>query len=202
VGRLAVDTRRSGAPIARTRRHAVSRNAGSATRLKRSTNRRSGSSVAHWCSLVCIRSTRASASDGVGHGAPVFTGDLLPRIHQHCEIAVRLRPVAGFPDLRLLRGLRPIRGPSADDGPARVRPTMSRERAAFGWFPRSPHDRLTGWCPAFPLQPSPPIRRRLSRWPPAGLGISPDRSQLPATPTIDQLLPGPDPPGFEPVFLA
>src|SRR5450756_2203967 len=147
--------------LLRTRRHATRRNAGSATRLKRSTNRRFGSSVAHRCSLACIRSTRASASDGVGHGASAFTGDLLPCSHQPCEIAALLRPVTGFPGLRLLRGLRPIRKPTADGGPARQRPPWPLGRAAFGW------------CPAFPLQPWPRIRRRLSPWPPDGRALRP-----------------------------
>ena len=66
-----------------------------------------GSSVAHWCSLVWIPSTRASASSTVGHGAPVFTGDLLAFQSHRCGLAAPLRHVAGFPGLGLLRGLRP-----------------------------------------------------------------------------------------------
>lgn len=188
--------------LPRTRRHATSRNAGSATRLKRSTNRRPGSSVAHRCSLVCIRSTRVSASDGVGHSAPVFTGDLLPHIHQRCEIAVRLRHVAGFPDLRLLRGLRPSPKLSADHRPARMRSTTSHERAASGWFPRSPHDRSTGVVPSFSPAAFATDTPQAFSVASGRTGIRSDRSQSPATPTIDQLLPGPDPPGFEPVSPA
>ena len=33
--------------------------------------------MAHLCSLRWIPSTRTSATSGVGHDAPVFTGDLL-----------------------------------------------------------------------------------------------------------------------------
>ena len=52
-------------------------------------------------------STRASASSASGHGAPVFTGDLLAFQSLRCGLAALLRHVAGFPDLGLLRGLRP-----------------------------------------------------------------------------------------------
>ena len=48
--------------LPRTRLHATTRNAGSYTRLARSSKRRPGSAVAHWCSFVCIASTRSSAS--------------------------------------------------------------------------------------------------------------------------------------------
>src|SRR4051812_6381928 len=54
-------------------------------RLYRSSNRRSGSSVAHRCSLVWIPSTLASASLGENDGALVFTGDLLAFQLQDCE---------------------------------------------------------------------------------------------------------------------
>ncbi len=45
----------------RTRSHATRRNAGSVTRLNRSSNLRPGSAQAHWYSLVWIFSTRRSA---------------------------------------------------------------------------------------------------------------------------------------------
>src|ERR687892_1469249 len=57
-----------------------------------------------------------------GHGAPVFTGDLLTFRSRNCELAVPLRHVRGFPTLGLLRGLRPVVGPSADGVPCRYRP--------------------------------------------------------------------------------
>ncbi len=90
---------------------------------------------------------------GSGHGASVFTGDLLACQSRHCGLAVPLRHVAGFPDLGLLRGLRPTLGPTADDEPARLRPGWSAGRAPPRWFPRSPLTGRRGWCPAFPLQP-------------------------------------------------
>ena len=105
--------------LPRTRSHATTRNAGSSTRLNRSSNRRSGSSLAHRCSLVWISSTRARPHTRSGHGAPVFTSDLLPFQLARCELAGPLRHVAGFPGLGLLRGLRPTPTASADDGPAR-----------------------------------------------------------------------------------
>jgi hypothetical protein len=106
--------------FARTRSHATSSVHGWWTRLYRSSNRRSGASVAHWCSLACIRSTHTRAASSVGAGASVFTDDLLPLQHVGCALAGSLRPVVGFPDLRLLRTLRPILANTADDAPARL----------------------------------------------------------------------------------
>ena len=54
--------------LPRTRSHATTRNAGSCTRLNRSSNRRPGSSTAHWCSLVCILVPARSAASRSGHG--------------------------------------------------------------------------------------------------------------------------------------
>jgi hypothetical protein len=141
--------------LPRTRCHATSSNAGSQTRLNRSSNRRSGSPVAHWCSLVWIPSTRACASsnEGVGCGAPVFTGDLLACQSHGCELTAPLPHVAGSPDRRVLRGLRHAPTPSADGGPARRRAGRTAGRAASGRFPRSLCAGRQGWCPAFPRQP-------------------------------------------------
>src|SRR5919109_792985 len=57
VGRLAIHPAERAPLLPRTRRHPTSRNAGSATRLNRSSNRRPCSLVAQWCSLVWIPST-------------------------------------------------------------------------------------------------------------------------------------------------
>lgn len=137
----------------RTRSHATIRKAGSATRLNRSSNRRSPSSVDHWCSLVWIPSTRVRASSRVGHGAPVFTDVLLAFHHNNCELAGSLRHVDGFPAPGLLRTLRPAAASSADGEPARRRPGWTEGRATPQRFPRSLH---AGWQdrrPALPLQP-------------------------------------------------
>ena len=69
--------------LPRTRRHATMRNAGSYTRLYRSSKQRPGSALAHWCSFVCITRTRRSASTGSGHGAPIFTSDLRDQHFRH-----------------------------------------------------------------------------------------------------------------------
>src|SRR5215216_898839 len=154
--------------LPRTRCHATSKNAGSQTRLNRSSNRRCGSPVAHWCSLVWIPSTRACASsrESVGGGAPVFTGDLLACQSHGCELAVPLPPVTGSPGRRVLRGLRHARMPSADGGPARRRAGRTAGRAAPGRFPRSlcagrqggaqlfPGSLATGTPQAFPVASS------------------------------------------------
>jgi hypothetical protein len=114
--------------------------------------------VAHWCSLVWIPSTRACASsnesrEGVGCGAPVFTGDLLACQSHGCELAVPLPQVAGSPGRRVLRRLRHAQMPSAGGGPARRRAGRTAGRAAPGRFPRSLCAGRQGWCPAFPRQP-------------------------------------------------
>jgi len=51
----------------------------------------------------------------------VFTGVLPAFQSVHCSLATLLRHVVGFPDRRLLRGLRPNLDPSADGGPSQER---------------------------------------------------------------------------------
>jgi hypothetical protein len=66
--------------------------------------------------------------DLAGHSAPAFTGDLLAFQSRNCELAVPLRHVRGSPTLGLLRGLRPVVGPSADGVPCRHRPCRPARR--------------------------------------------------------------------------
>ena len=150
--------------LPRTRRHATVRNAGSYTRLNTSSKRRPGSTFAQWCSFVCIASTRASASSRLGHGAPVFTGDLLGQCFG-CVHAGPLRHVAGFPDRGLLRVLRPIPPASTGDGPSHP-PSSDDGEGPTGWFPRSLANRSTGSAPSYAPAASPRLRRRPSPWPP------------------------------------
>ncbi len=65
--------------------------------------------TAQRCSFRCILRTRSHATSGSGHGAPVFTSGLHSMIGD-CEHAGPLRHVTGFPDLGLLRILRPPHG--------------------------------------------------------------------------------------------
>jgi hypothetical protein len=108
--------------------------------------------VAHWCSLVCIRSTRASASTSVGHGAPMFTGDLLPCQPGRCQTAAALPHATGSPGLGVLRRLRHAPASSVDDEPARPPPGRWMTRARPTRFPRSPRHGLRARCPALPLR--------------------------------------------------
>ena len=124
----------------------------------------------------------------------MFTGDLLAFQSTCCGFAALLRHVVGFPDLGLLRGLRPISGSSVDDGPARHRPGWAAGRATPRWFPRSPCTGRRGRCPALLRQPRhgyaadlrrglpTDIRNRLRSRPPTGGGRA--------------LLTGPHPPGW------
>ena len=110
--------------------------------------------------------------------ASVFTGDLLTFQSRRCDLAVPLRHVAGFPGLGLLRGLRPIPEPSADDVPSRRRPGWPAGEGSPGWFPRSPppFDRIgaqlfpcslaTATPQAFPVASPPAHRTDLRSRPP------------------------------------
>src|SRR5207253_1054006 len=115
-------------------------------------------SVAHWCSLIWIRSTRTSANSASGPGTPVFTGDLLPRQFLHCELAAALGPVDGFPILRggaslprLLRRLRHAPTPPVEHEPAHHRPGWPAGGTSSGRFPRSPRTDRRVSCPTLPL---------------------------------------------------
>src|SRR5262249_43303303 len=135
--------------LVRTRSHATSKNAGSVTRLNRSSNRRLASPVAQRCSFVWIPSTRPFASTRLRLSAPVFTGGLLTFQSTHCELAAALGHVIGFPDLGLLRRLRPAPMPSTDDEPSRRRPGWPVARGAPARFPRSPQIPSTGSAPSY-----------------------------------------------------
>ena len=152
-------------------------------------------------------STRAPACSAVGHGASVFTGVLLACQLPGCGLAAALRHappllgrVAGSPDLGLLRRLRPVLRPTADGGPARHRPGRPAGRAVPGRFPRSPSTGRRGRCPAIPRQP----RHGYAADLPRGL-LAGHLNRRPSRPLTllegRALLPGPDPPDFEPVSL-
>jgi DnaB helicase-like protein len=176
----------------RTRSHATTRKLGSVTRPNRSSNRRSPSSTAQRCSLVWIPSTLGHASRALGHGAPIFTGDLLAFQSCHCEPAAALRHVPGFPRLGLIRRLRPAPTLPADDVPAH--PTTRRD--ASDRFPRSPQNRLTGSVPSFAPAA---IHEYAADLPHSHPGWD-NRSRRPDSRPIGRQvmpLPSPDPPGFE-----
>ncbi len=178
-----------------TRSHATVRNAGSATRLNRSSNRRPSSSVDHWCSLVWIPSTRTRASSRLGHETPVFTSGLLAFHSIDCGPAGPLRHVDGFPALGLLRALRPLAGPSAHGEPARRPAGRWPGRTTRQGFPRSLCAGRQDRRPALPLQPRHHRTRSTAEMasPPTsivGFGVAGH-----VRPGQRALLPGPDPPG-------
>ena len=129
-------------------------------------NRRSGSSVAHWCSLVWILSTRGSASSRSGHGSSVFTGDLLalpvPSLRTRwppspCGRLSRPRTTTGPPPhpgaISRRRACPPPAWLAGGEGGSEMVPTFTT-------------DRSTGSVPSFSPAASPRVRRRLSSWPP------------------------------------
>ena len=77
-----------------------------------------------------------------------------------------LRHVTGFPDLGLLRVLRPIPPASAGNGPSRRSAECRPVREPAGWFPRSVSNRSTGSAPNYAPATSPRLRRRPTPWPP------------------------------------
>jgi hypothetical protein len=67
------------------------------------------------------------------------------------ESAVPLRPVTGFPGLRLLRALRPAVRPSAGDAPSRTpRAWKEHETGTGQQFPRSLRTDRPARCPSMP----------------------------------------------------
>ena len=159
----------------RTRSHATNRNAGSVTRLNRSSNRRSGSSLAQRCSLVWISSTRClgpQQADRSGHS--VFTGVSpgIPALRlltcwppSPCDRLSRPRTTTAPPP-------RPV--PSADDVPARPPRWLHGGEGDTGRFPRSPRCRSTrSRRPALPLRHRHGYAADLHRGLPAGRHIAP-----------------------------
>jgi hypothetical protein len=124
----------------------------------------------------------------------VFTGDLLAFHSICCGFAALLGHVVGFPDRRLLRGLRPNSGSSVDDGPARRRPGWAAGRAIPSWFPRSPCTGRRGRCPALLRQPRHGYAAAFPRGLPTDI-----RNRLRSRPPRSDgraLLTGPYPPGW------
>ena len=162
-------------------------------RIRLSTNprgRRRVSSVG----AACVGSPVPSPRRARWLSASVFTGDLLAFQSTHCRFAAPLRHVAGFPDLGLLRGLRPIPGSSVDDGPARHHPGWVAGRATPRWFPRSPCTGRRGRRPALLLQPRHGYAAGLPRGLPTGV-----RNRLRSRPPTRggrALLTGPHPPDW------
>ncbi len=180
--------------LPRNRSHATSRNAGSATRLNRSSNRRRQSSRARQCSLVWILSTLRSAPSKAESRSSVFTGDgLLTFQYVDCRLAGLLRRVRASRALGLLRDLRPARRPSVGNGPARHRTGCPAERATAGGSHVHHGIDRRGRCPPLPRQPRHTCAADIRH----GLPTGPTQpaSELNATRTSDDhtLQPGPYP---------
>ena len=167
---------------------------GSATRLNRSSNRRSGSPVAHWCSLAWISSTLASASSSVGQGASVFTVDLLAF---HFPLLICCLP---SPCSRLSQPRTTTRPPPRPGAISRRRACPSAARLGGGeggvkMVPVFTTHRLTGLAPSSSPAASLRLRRRLSPGPP-GRPKYRRRSRPSQLRNRRALRPGPYPPGW------
>ena len=171
-----------------------------ALRTGRATSTASGSPCVH--ARCCLPNGAASFASHVPAAqpqrgratAPVFTSDLRDQ-HVCCEHTGPLRHVTGFPDLGLLRVLRPTPPVSAGNKPSRRPAGCWPVREPGGWFPRSLSNRSTGSASSYAPATSPRLRRRHSPWPP-------DRRHRPAKefPTqhccaSTRCCAAPDPPG-------
>ena len=144
--------------------------------------------TAQRCSLVCISRTRTC---GARPFTPASSGIAVP----FCQSpAAALRHVAGFPDLGLLRRLRPVPARSADGGPSPAIRVGGAARGRTGTVPVFTDRRLTKEEPGCTPAASPRLRRRLSPWPPGPAVVS---SPEVAHPRVRQArtAPSPDPPG-------
>ena len=108
------------------------------------------------------------------------------------------RPVNGSPALGLLRGLRPATTPSADDELSLGRTTRMAAGSMMA-VPMFTVNRLTGSASSCAPAASPRVRRRLSSRPPRQTWLLSDGVASRMNDGGRALLPGPDPPDFEPV---
>ena len=139
---------------------------GASWRTNKSSNRRSGSSIAHdaaWSGSAVPLTRPARRS---GHSTSVFTGasSTLPV----SSLRTRCRPSPGG---RLSRPRTTTTAPPHPWplGRRRANPPatwLARRRDGQGWFPRSLLHRSTGEVPNFAPAASPRLRRRPSSWPP------------------------------------
>ncbi len=191
--------------LPRTRSHATMRKAGSATRLNRSSNRRSGSSVAHWCSLVWISSTRTSASIEVrprrvgvhrrppGIPAPAAANSLGP-----------FAMCTAFPCSDYYGPSAPSRGHQPTVGLPADQPWLAAGKGDPETVPTFTMYRSTGSVPSSSPAASPRLRRRPSPWPPhrphvSGFGVASPcdgSTRTAARPTSTRLEPVPRLRGF------
>ena len=186
-----------------TRSQATTRVARSQTKLNTSSNRRSGSLLAHRCSFNWCSSTRRDASPKVGHdGAPLFNGDLLTTTLA-ADHAAALPHARGSPTPGVLRRLRhdpmPSAGVAPAPGPGRLPVPVGRHRAAshVHWHPfrrgsapsytpvASPRAAHRSLGPGLPPPKSHRRRKRAGQNPrPAQHHTRPIR-QIPRPPTTD-----------------
>ena len=196
VGRLAVDPRRARAPVAPHPAPCNLQDAGSSTRLKRSTNRRFRS----W--LPTGAAWPASAVPGVRlsgrrPGAPVFTGDLLPCSHHPARSLSAFALWPAFPASDYCADSAPL--------PSHQRTTRLPSATASHWGGRLDGSHVHhipidgGGAQLFPCRLA--VGTPQSFPVASGKGYLADRSHHRYS-TMRTAAASPDPPGFEPVVLA
>ena len=139
----------------RTRFHATTRKAGSATRLNRSSKRRSASAAAQRCNLVWIFSTRCSAKIGWRTKASIFTGASSDIPVSFLAHSLPPFPMwSALPTSEYYGGSVPSRPVRSTTDPARTRPGwLPGLGAGPRRFPCSPATDRRGRCPTRPRRP-------------------------------------------------
>ena len=140
-----------------TRSHAIVRNAGSQTRLYKSSNRRSRSVTAQQCSLVCILRTAKNARASLGHPAAlVFTDASSDITVPSCFLSLPPFPMRpALPASEYYDGS----APPTPFGRQRTYPHQGNEARVVPTFTAV---RLTGEVPGFAPAASSWLRRRPS----------------------------------------
>ena len=122
--------------------------------MNTSSNRRSESSTAQWCSLRCICRTRHAARSGSGHdSSPVFTG---ASVRDSLAASIPLGPFAMCEAFPRSDYYDPSAPPCGHRRTTRQPDPLTSGRGqhpgASRWFPRSLRTDRGGGCPAMPLR--------------------------------------------------
>ena len=169
VGAVLPSTPAVRAPLLlRTRSHATNKNAGSVTRLNRSSNRRSGSSHRPTVQLgLDLQYPTLGPIQGANHGAPVFTNGISR--HSNLLLADLLASFAmwpAFPCSDYYEASAPPRAHRSAAEPVPAPGPAARQPGRPRMVPTFTHVRSARPAPSSTPAASPRLRRRHSPWPP------------------------------------